>query len=75
MGTVAAIRSRVVDGHGVAVLRAYLVADDRRRERLVRLLLNAALKHDYFRLVFRDDDRRKTLYENLAEILLRLRLK
>jgi DNA-binding transcriptional LysR family regulator len=70
MGTIAAIRHLVVRGEGVAVLPEYFVAADLATERLVRLMPQVPLLSDYFRLVFRGDDPRRTVYERMAQSML-----
>lgn len=69
LGTIEAIREAVRDREGVAVLPAYFVRDDLARGRLVRLLPRARLGHDFFRLIFRADDARRPLLEQLAGLL------
>lgn len=53
LGTIAAIRHRVLEGAGVAVLPRYFVAPDLAEARLVRLLPEVDLLSDAFRLVWR----------------------
>ena len=65
-GTIEAIRMRAKAGAGVAVLPEYLVRDDLAKKRLVRLFPRVRVLHDYFRLVFRKDDVRRAVYEDLA---------
>jgi len=65
MGTIAAIRELVLDGEGVAVLPAYLVQGDLRARRILPVLPSVKLLSDWFRLVFRADDPRRSLYESL----------
>lgn len=69
-GTIGAVRLRVLAGAGVAVLPAYLVGDDLRRGRLVRILPSMQPQHDFFRLVFRAGEPRRAVFEALAERLL-----
>lgn len=69
LGTIAAIRERVLQKRGVAVLPEYFVRDDLGKKRLVRLFPSVEPLHDYFRLIFRGDDPRRALYERLAEVL------
>lgn len=69
LGTIEAIRRRVIDRAGIAVLPAYLVADDLKKKRLVRVMPKQPLLHDYFRLVFRRDDPRRAVFETLARFL------
>jgi DNA-binding transcriptional LysR family regulator len=66
-GTIAAIRAAALAGEGVAVLPAYLVARDLERHRLLRLLPRVTPLHDYFRLIFRADDPRRSVLQALAE--------
>lgn len=66
LGSIDAIRRRAVDGAGVAVLPAYLVEPDLARGALTLALPSVALLHDWFRLVFRADDPKRTVYEKLA---------
>jgi LysR family glycine cleavage system transcriptional activator len=70
MGTIAAIRHLVVRGEGVAVLPEYFVRPDLETGRLVRLMPGVDLMSDYFRLVFRGDDPRRTVYERIAQTML-----
>ena len=65
-GTIEAIRMRAKAGAGVAVLPEYLVREDLAKKRLVRLFPRVRVLHDYFRLVFRKDDVRRAVYEDLA---------
>ena len=71
LGTIAAIRHRVVEGAGIAVLPEYVVRGDLKARRLLRVLPKVALLHDHFRLVFRADDTRRVLFESLAASLAR----
>ncbi|HYU17003.1 MAG TPA: LysR family transcriptional regulator [Candidatus Acidoferrum sp.] len=70
MGTIAAIRHLVLRGEGVAVLPEYFVGGDLESERLTRLMTQVQLQSDYFRLVFRGDDPRRTVYERMADAML-----
>jgi LysR family transcriptional regulator, glycine cleavage system transcriptional activator len=65
-GTIEAIRRRVVLGAGVGVLPRYLVEPDLAERRLRVLLPNVEPLHDWFRLVFRADDARRSVYGLLA---------
>jgi DNA-binding transcriptional LysR family regulator len=67
LGCIAAIRSEVLEGAGVAVLPLYFVERDLESGRLRRLLPKVHLAHDYFRLVFRTGDPRRAVFESLAE--------
>lgn len=53
MGGIAAIRHRVIEGLGVAVLPRYFIREDLRKGRLVDLMPSQALREDAFRLVWR----------------------
>jgi DNA-binding transcriptional LysR family regulator len=70
MGTIAAIRALVLEGEGVGVLPAYLVEPDLRAGRLAQIFPSVKLVSDWFRLLFRSDDPRRSLYERLAQTLL-----
>jgi DNA-binding transcriptional LysR family regulator len=75
MGTIAAIRQLVLRGDGVGVLPEYFVAADLAAERLVRLFPDVTPLSDYFRLVFRADDPRRSVYERMADTFLEEPLK
>lgn len=66
-GTIEAIRRRVVAGAGVGVLPRYLVAPDLEEKRLRVVLPEVEPLHDWFRLVFRADDGRRSVFELLAK--------
>jgi DNA-binding transcriptional LysR family regulator len=66
VGTIDAIRACVLRGMGVAVLPRYFVQRDLARKTLVPILPSIRLKHDHFRLIFRRDDARRSLFEELA---------
>lgn len=69
LGTIEAIRTRVMQHAGVAVLPEYLVKKDIASGKLTRILPSIALLHDFFRLVFRVDDPRRPIYEQIAKQL------
>jgi DNA-binding transcriptional LysR family regulator len=69
MGTGAAVLRAVLLGEGVAVLPRYLVAPHLKDRQLQRLLPRAPMFHDYFRLLFRKDDPRRSLYQMLARTM------
>lgn len=75
MGTIEAIRRRVLDGRGVAVLPLYLVSRDLEKRRLVRLFPRIKLLSDHFRLVYRAGDARVALFEAWAESMRRAPLR
>jgi LysR family glycine cleavage system transcriptional activator len=70
LGTVEAIRQRVLAGAGVAVLPAYVVRRELEDRTLVRALPSVEPLSDYFKLVFRADDPRRHVFESIARTLL-----
>jgi DNA-binding transcriptional LysR family regulator len=70
LGSIEAIRQRMLAGAGVGVLPEYLIRHELARGRLRRILPRVTPLHDYFRLVFRADDPRRSIYEALARSLL-----
>ncbi len=70
MGTIDAIRQRVLAGRGVSVLPEYFVQSELKSKRLVRLLPSTKLLSDRFRLVFRADDPRRAVFSKLAHHML-----
>ncbi len=54
LGTIAAVRERVLTGAGVAVLPRYFIRDDLAKKRLVNVFPKARLTRDYFRLIWRE---------------------
>jgi DNA-binding transcriptional LysR family regulator len=75
LGTIGAMHARVLEGAGIAVLPEYLVRAEVKRRRLVVVLPSMKPQHDFFRLVFRAGDPRRTVFETLAERLLETPLK
>ncbi|MCA9522892.1 MAG: LysR family transcriptional regulator [Myxococcales bacterium] len=71
LGTISAIREWVLASRGVAVLPLYLVAPDLEAGRLRRVFAETSLTFDHFRLIFRADDPRKSVYGSLAQQMLR----
>lgn len=69
LGSIEAIRRRLLDGAGVAVLPHYLVRDDLAAKAVRRVFPKVELLHDWFRLVFRADDARRPVYEKLAKLM------
>ena len=69
LGSIEAIRRRLLDGAGVAVVPAYLVQEDLRARRLRRVFSSVEPQHDWFRLVFRADDPRRAAYALLADAM------
>ncbi|MEZ6185658.1 MAG: LysR family transcriptional regulator [Planctomycetota bacterium] len=66
MGTIAAIRWLVVRGRGVAVLPRYQVAPDLAAGRLVEVFTKVTPRADTFRLLFRAEDPRIAVFQELA---------
>ena len=66
LGTIEAIRARAIAQAGVAVLPEYLVKKDLAAGRLVKILPSVPLLSDWFRLIFRVDDPRRSIYEQIA---------
>ncbi|MCA9548997.1 MAG: LysR family transcriptional regulator [Myxococcales bacterium] len=75
MGTIAAVRQRILHGHGVGVLPTYFIRDDLKARRLVRLFPKVTLMSDMFRLIWPAGHRRapelRALAESLAKVPLR----
>jgi len=69
LGSVQAISHFVLAGRGVAVLPEYFVAPHLKTKRLVRVMPQVQPLNDYFRLVFRADDSKRSLYQSLAETM------
>jgi len=69
LGAIGPIRERALAGAGVAVLPEYLIKDDLAKKRFVRIMPTVTANADYFRLVFRNDDPRRSLFETLAKHL------
>ena len=69
LGTIAAIRARVLQGAGVAVLPHYFVRDDLARKKLVQLFPRVKMASDRFRLAWRSGHaREQELYALAAEL-------
>jgi LysR family transcriptional regulator, glycine cleavage system transcriptional activator len=75
IGTIGAIRELVLAGEGVAVLPVYLVHDDLRTKRLVKVFPRVTPIHDWFRLIYRRDDPRAPVYQTLANTLMTIPLR
>lgn len=70
LGGIEAIRQRVADGAGVAVLPRDLVEPDLESQAFRRIFPAIKPLHDWLRLVFRADDPRRPVYEALAASML-----
>ena len=53
-------------GDGVAVLPEYFVTPDLKANRLTRIFPRVRPLSDYFRLVFRADDPRRSVYKRIS---------
>ncbi len=69
LGTIAAVRHRVLDGAGVAVLPRYFVADELANGTIATPLPKIRLASDWFRLVWRADHPRDEQLRALADQL------
>lgn len=69
LGTIAAVRQRVIEGAGIAVLPRYYVQADLDAGRMVALLSDVEPRTDSFRLVWRAGDPREEELQALAEEL------
>jgi LysR family transcriptional regulator, glycine cleavage system transcriptional activator len=69
LGTIDAIRSMALLGEGIAVLPEYFVAKDLAARTLVRILPEVTPAGDWFRLLFRIDDPRQSLMQDIATFL------
>jgi DNA-binding transcriptional LysR family regulator len=72
LGTIGAIRLRLLQGAGLAVLPRYFVDADLRAGRLIRLMPHVRLQRDAFRLVWRTGHPREAELRALAAELVRL---
>jgi LysR family glycine cleavage system transcriptional activator len=75
LGAIAAVRSRVLEGAGIAVLPHYFVRQDLERKRLVRLMSKTKLPSDWFRLVWRSGHARELELRQIAAELCDLPLR
>lgn len=67
LGSIEAIKQRALAGAGVAVLPRYHVQIALQQKRLRRILPRIEATHDYFRLIFRSADPRRSAFEALAD--------
>jgi DNA-binding transcriptional LysR family regulator len=74
MGTIAAIEHFVLAGRGVAVLPRYLVEPKLKKGVLKRVFPAVSPLSDFFRLIFRADDARRSLFQSMARALLEVPL-
>jgi LysR family transcriptional regulator, glycine cleavage system transcriptional activator len=75
VGAGAAMHQLVLAAQGVAVLPLYMVEADLGRGTVREILPRVRPGHDYFRLVYRKDDPRRSSFEQLAAALLKLPLR
>lgn len=75
LGAIAAVRWRVLEGAGIAVLPLYFVRQDLERKRLVRLMPKTKLPSDWFRLVWRTGHAREAELRQVASELAELALR
>ena len=66
MGTIGAVRARVLEGVGVAVLPLYFVDRDLAAGRLRKLRSEVTLHHDFFRLIWHEEQVQPQLLQTLA---------
>lgn len=70
VGTIAGILALVLRGDGVAVLPTYFVGPHIASGELTAVFPDVRLLQDHFRLLFRRDDPRRTVYESVAQAML-----
>jgi DNA-binding transcriptional LysR family regulator len=75
LGTVDAVARLVRGGSGLAVLPEYIIRRDLERGSLRKIFPRVVIPNDWFRLVFRADDGKRSIYERLAQVLLRAPLR
>lgn len=75
LGTIGAVRLRLLQGVGVAVLPRYSIEADLKAGRLVTLLPKVKLRTDWFRLVWKTPHPREGDLRQLAQELARLPLR
>lgn len=74
LGTIGAVRLRLLQGRGIAVLPRYFVAGDLKAGALRALLPRTRMQTDTFRLVWRRGHPRSEAFQGLAEHLKRIPL-
>jgi DNA-binding transcriptional LysR family regulator len=75
LGTIGPVRTRALEGAGVAVLPRYFVEGDLARRRLVPIMPRVSMPVDWFRLIWRKDHPRQQALYDLAEELTALPLR
>lgn len=66
LGTIAAIKAVALRGDGLAVLPTYYIESELNKGRLMRVMPKVSPQEDHFRLVYRTDDPRRSVFRNLA---------
>jgi len=74
LGTIAAIRARVLEGSGIAVLPKYFIKRDLMHKKMVKIMPRTQLVSDWFRLVWREGHNRQDDLRKLGEHLVRIPL-
>ena len=74
MGTIAAVRARVLADAGVAVLPHYFIHKDIACKHLIQIEPHIKLSHDFFRLIWRNDHALTSTLELFAQHLQTLEL-
>jgi DNA-binding transcriptional LysR family regulator len=69
IGSIAGILALVLRGDGVAVLPNYFVEPYLRKGQLQVIFPGSSLLDDHFRIIFRRDDPRRTVYESIATVM------
>jgi LysR family glycine cleavage system transcriptional activator len=69
LGAIAAVRYRLLQGAGIAVLPRYYITADLQAKRLKEPLPKMKLQHDHFRLIWRAGHRREAELRQLASEL------
>lgn len=69
LGTIAAVRARVLEGAGLAVLPLYFVEQDLKAGTLERLRPDVEIHHDFFRFLWRVDQPREESIQRLISEL------
>ncbi len=75
LGTIGAVRLRMLQGAGIGVLPRYFVAQDLKEGTLGRILPRVALRMDHFRLVWRRDHAKAQEIQRLGADLKRIPLR
>jgi len=71
LGTIGAVRLRLLQGKGIAILPEYFVIEDLAASKLKRIMPEIIIPQDYFRLIWRHDHPKAEAIKLLAEDLKR----